>query len=68
MGTATPTGRFVYMYKFRFTRLLMWMGLAAAATYLLDPERGDQRRKGLRKQMNQMRKKGKEISKKANLA
>jgi gas vesicle protein len=56
------------MFKFRFTRLLMWMGLAAAATYLLDPERGDQRRKGLRKQMNQMRKKGKEISKKANLA
>ena len=60
------------MFKFRFTRLLMWMGLAAAATYLLDPERGDQRRKGLRKQMNQMRQKsrkvGKEISKKANLA
>jgi uncharacterized membrane protein len=69
MGTAAVTGRSVYeMLKFRFTRLLMWMGLAAAATYLLDPERGDQRRKGLRKQMNQMRKKGKEISKKANLA
>jgi hypothetical protein len=67
------TGRSLYeMLKFRFTRLLMWMGLAAAATYLLDPERGDQRRKGLRKQMNQMRQKsrkvGKEISKKANLA
>ena len=60
------------MFKFRFTRLLMWMGLAAAATYLLDPDRGDQRRKGLRKQMNQMRQKsrkvGREISKKANLA
>ena len=73
MGTTSMTGRSVYeMLKFRFTRLLMWMGLAAAATYLLDPERGDQRRKGLRKQMNQMRQKsrkvGKEISKKANLA
>ena len=29
----------------RFTRLLMWMGLAAVATYFFDPERGDQRRK-----------------------
>jgi gas vesicle protein len=60
------------MSKFRITRLLMWIGLAAVATYLLDPERGDQRRKGLRKQMSQMRQKtrkvGKEISKKANLA
>jgi gas vesicle protein len=46
----------------------MWMGLAAAATYFFDPERGDKRRKDLRKQVNQMRKKGKEITKKANLA
>jgi gas vesicle protein len=60
------------MFRFRFTRLLIWIGLAAAATYLLDPERGDQRRKGLRRQINQLRQKskkvGKEISKKANLA
>ena len=56
------------MLKNRFPRLLIWMGLAAVATYLMDPERGEQRRKGLRKQVNQMRKKGKEISKKANLA
>ncbi|HXB05121.1 MAG TPA: hypothetical protein VNY77_09695 [Candidatus Angelobacter sp.] len=56
------------MLKNRFTRLLMWMGLAAIATYLLDPERGEARRKGLRKQVNSMRKKGKEIGKKANLA
>jgi hypothetical protein len=73
MGTATGSSRSLdEMLKFRFTRLLMWMGLAAAATYLLDPERGDRRRKGLLKQMNQMRQKskkvGKEISKKANLA
>jgi hypothetical protein len=52
----------------RFTRLVMWMGLAAVATYFMDPERGEQRRKGLRKQVTQMRKKGKEIGKKANLA
>lgn len=56
------------MFRFRFTRLLMWMGLAAAATYLLDPDRGEQRRKGLRKQVDQVRKKSKELSKKANLA
>jgi gas vesicle protein len=43
----------------------MWMGLAAAATYFFDPERGDKRRKGLRKQVNQMRKKGEDMSKKA---
>ena len=73
MGTATLTDRSLYvMFRFRFTRLVVWMGLAAVATYLLDPERGDQRRKGLRKQINQMRHKsktvGKEISEKANLA
>ena len=47
------------MFKFRFTRLMMWMGLAAAATYLLDPDRGEQRRKDLRKQLNKVRKAGK---------
>jgi gas vesicle protein len=56
------------MLRNRFGRLVMWMGLAAVATYLMDPERGEQRRKDLRKQVNQMRKKGKEITKKANLA
>jgi uncharacterized membrane protein len=56
------------MLKNRFTRLLMWMGLAAVATYLMDPDRGEERRKGLRKQVNQVRKKTKEITKKANLA
>jgi len=44
--------------KFKFTRLMMWMGLAAVATYLLDPERGKQRRKGLRKQVDKVRKAG----------
>jgi hypothetical protein len=46
----------------------MWMGLAAVATYLFDPERGDRRRKDLRKQVNQMRKRGKELRQKAKLA
>lgn len=37
----------------------MWMGLAAAATYLLDPENGERRRKDLRKQVDKVRKAGK---------
>jgi hypothetical protein len=69
VGTAAPTGRFfLEMLRNRFGRLVMWMGLAAVATYLMDPERGEQRRKDLRKPVNQGRKKGKEITKKANLA
>ncbi|HYL30230.1 MAG TPA: hypothetical protein VEU27_09935 [Gemmatimonadales bacterium] len=56
------------MFKFRITRLFMWMGLAALATYLMDPERGEQRRKDLRKQVNQIQKRGKELSKKTGLA
>lgn len=31
--------------RFRFNRWLMWMGLAAAAMYFLDPEKGEQRRR-----------------------
>ena len=42
--------------KFRFTRLVMWMGLAAAATYYFDPDRGEQRRKDLRKRFQRVRK------------
>jgi gas vesicle protein len=49
----------------RVTRLFMWMSLAAVATYLFDPERGDKRRKELRKQVNQVRKKGQDMGKKA---
>ncbi|HSP10387.1 MAG TPA: hypothetical protein VLU92_12425 [Candidatus Dormibacteraeota bacterium] len=55
------------MFKFRFTRLLMWMGLAAAATYLLDPDRGEQRRNDVRKQMGKMRKMGKKARLEAGL-
>jgi gas vesicle protein len=53
--------------KFNFTRLMMWMGLAAAATYLFDPERGEQRRKVLRKQLDKMRKAGKRAKLEAGL-
>ncbi|MGH7764254.1 MAG: hypothetical protein ACREOM_07545 [Candidatus Dormibacteraceae bacterium] len=55
------------MLKFRFTRLLMWIGLAAAATYLLDPDRGAQRRKDVRKQMGKMRKMGRKARVQAGL-
>lgn len=55
------------MLRSRFTRLLMWMGLAAVATYLLDPERGEQRRKGLRKQFEKARKAGKKAKLEAGL-
>ncbi|HSS60584.1 MAG TPA: hypothetical protein VLK30_03900 [Candidatus Limnocylindrales bacterium] len=44
--------------RFRLTRLMMWMGLAAAATYFLDPDRGEQRRKDLRKRFEKVRKAG----------
>lgn len=55
------------MFKFRFTRLLVWMGLAAAATYLLDPDRGRQRRKDLRKRMARMRRTGEKMKVEAGL-
>jgi hypothetical protein len=46
------------LIRFRFTRLLMWMGLAAAATYFLDPDRGEQRRRELRQGFERVRKAG----------
>ena len=53
--------------RFRFTRLLMWMGLAAAATYFLDPDRGEQRRKDLRKRFDRVRKAGEKAKLEAGL-
>jgi hypothetical protein len=55
------------MLKHRFTRLMVWMGLAAAATYLMDPDRGEQRRKDLRRQVDKMRKMGKKAKLQAGL-
>jgi hypothetical protein len=53
--------------RFRFTRLLMWMSLAAAATYFLDPDRGEQRRKDLRKRVDKVRKAGEKAKLEAGL-
>lgn len=53
--------------RFRFTRLLMWMSLAAAATYFLDPDRGEQRRKDLRKRIDRVRKAGEKAKLEAGL-
>ena len=36
----------------------MWMGLAATATYFLDPDRGVERRRDLRKRIAKMRSAG----------
>jgi hypothetical protein len=40
----------------RLGRLLMWMGLAAAAMYFFDPERGERRRQELRSKIDSYRK------------
>jgi hypothetical protein len=53
--------------RFRLTRLMMWMSLAAAATYFLDPDRGGQRRKDLRKRIGKMRKAGQKAKLQAGL-
>lgn len=55
------------MLRFRLTRLMMWMGLAAAATYFFDPDRGEERRKGLKKRFNKMRKAGEKAKLEAGL-
>ena len=44
----------------RLGRLIMWMGLAAAATYFLDPDRGEIRRRRLRMNIDRMRSTGEE--------
>ena len=51
----------------KFTRLMMWMGIAAAATYLLDPEQGERRRKDLRKQVDKIRTMGRKARLQAGL-
>jgi hypothetical protein len=53
--------------KFKLSRLLMWMGLAAAVTYLFDPEQGERRRKDLRKQVDKIRKMGRKARLQAGL-
>ena len=58
---------YVMFMRFRLTRLMMWMGLAAAATYFFDPDRGEQRRKDLRKRVDKMRKVGEKAKIQAGL-
>jgi hypothetical protein len=55
------------LLKFRFTRLLMWMGLAAAAAYFLDPDRGEARRKEMGKRLDRFRKAGEKAKLEAGL-
>ena len=55
------------MFKFRLTRLLMWIGAAAVMTYYFDPELGERRRKDLRKRMDKMRKFGQKARLQAGL-
>jgi hypothetical protein len=51
----------------KLTRLMMWMGVAAAAMYLLDPEQGEPRRRGLRKRVDRMRRMGRKARLQAGL-
>jgi hypothetical protein len=55
------------LMRFRLTRLMMWMSLAAAATYFLDPDKGESRRKDLGKRIEKMRKAGKKAKLQAGL-
>jgi hypothetical protein len=40
--------------------MIMWMGIAAAATYFFDPDRGEMRRRDLRMRIQRMRNAGEE--------
>jgi hypothetical protein len=55
------------LLRFKFTRLLMWMGLAATAAYFLDPDRGEARRKQMSKRLDRFRKAGEKVKLEAGL-
>jgi hypothetical protein len=55
------------LLRFRFTRLLMWMGLAVVAAYFLDPDRGEARRKEMGKRFERVRKAGEKARVEAGL-
>ena len=44
---------------------MMWMGLAAAATYFFDPDQGEMRRRKLRMSIERMRRSGEETMRNA---
>jgi hypothetical protein len=62
-----PDRSLIEMLRFRLTRLLMWMGAAAAMTYYFDPQLGEKRRKELTKQIDKMRKMGRKARLQADL-
>jgi hypothetical protein len=66
-GSGSLPARFIVGMRFRLTRLLMWMGAAAALTYYLDPVLGERRRKELRKRVERMRKAGRKARLQAGL-
>jgi gas vesicle protein len=43
------------LMRSRLGRLMMWMGIAAAATYFFDPDLGEQRRQALRRRFQKVR-------------
>ncbi len=43
------------LMRFRLTRLMMWMALAAALMYFFDPDRGSKRRRELRARIDAYR-------------
>lgn len=55
------------LLRSRFSRLLMWMGLAAAAAYFFDPDRGEARRKDMSKRLERIRKAGEKAKVEAGL-
>jgi hypothetical protein len=45
----------VMLMRFRLTRLMMWMALAATLMYFFDPDRGEKRRRELRARIDAYR-------------
>jgi len=43
------------LMRFRLTRLMMWMALAATLMYFFDPDRGEKRRRELRARIDAYR-------------
>ena len=53
--------------RFRMTRWMMWMALAAAAMYFFDPDRGEQRRRDLRTKIDGYRRAGERAAERAKI-
>ena len=55
----------VMFMRSRLGRLIMWMSLAAAATYFFDPDQGEKRRRQLRMTFERMRRSSEETMRNA---